>query len=213
MIEYGADLVEKVVTKRLNMEYDWKRRPFGIKHSLKFDHIAFSTEPWSTVEQFAMMREIFDDFNMKSPRCIKKVDDLVMLSNYVETKSSASEDAGKYIKKTDGDVKRLRQMLCAAFKQRKAGIKFPAATNEEFADALKSVGIPCLKTDVENGFKKKYLSHQVPPTVRVINLLHKVKGECIPSLDIDDLLFKIEKGGLSIRLINDESCQFIDRLQ
>jgi hypothetical protein len=27
MIEYGADLVEKVVTKRLNMEYDWKRRP------------------------------------------------------------------------------------------------------------------------------------------------------------------------------------------
>jgi len=213
MIEYGADLVEKVVTKRLNMEYDWKRRPLGIKQSLKYDHIAFSTEPWSTAEQFAMMRETFDEFNKNSPRCIKNINDLKILSSYVETKSSASGETGKYIKKTDGDVKRLRQMLCAAFKQRKAGIGFSRVTNEEFANALKSVGIPCVKTDVENGSKKKYLSHQVLPTDRVVNLLHKVKGECIPSLDIDDLLFKFEKGGLSIRLINDESCQFIDRLE
>jgi hypothetical protein len=104
-------------------------------------------------------------------------------------------------------------MLCAAFKQRKAGIRFSRVTNEEFANSLRIVGIPCVKTDVENGSKKKYLSHQVLPTDRVVNLLHKVKGECIPSLDIDDLLFKFEKGGLSIRLINDESCQFIDRLE
>jgi hypothetical protein len=213
MIEYGADLVEKVVTKRLNMEYDWKRRPLGIKQSLKYDHLAFSTEPWTTAEQFAMMRETFDEFNKNSPRCIKNINDLKILSSYVETKSSASGETGKYIKKTDGDVKRLRQMLCAAFKQRKAGIGFSRVTNEEFANALKSVGIPCVKTDVENGSKKKYLSHQVLPTDRVVNLLHKVKGECIPSLEIDDLLFKFEKGGLSIRLINDESCQFIDRLE
>jgi homoserine dehydrogenase len=33
------------------------------------------------------------------------------------------------------------------------------------------------------------------------------------SSTIDDLLFKFEKGGLSIRLINDESCQFINRLE
>ena len=213
MIEYGADLVEKVVTKRLNMEYDWKRRPLGIKQSLKYDHIAFSTEPWSTAEQFAMMRETFDEFNKNSPRCIKNINDLKILSSYIETKSSASGETGKYIKKTDGDVKRLRQMLCAAFKQRKAGIRFSRVTNEEFANALKNVGIPCVKTDVENGSKKKYLSHQVLPTDRVVNLLHKVKSECIPSLDIDDLLFKFERGGLSIRLINDESCQFIDRLE
>ena len=104
MIEYGADLVEKVVTKRLNMEYDWKRRPLGIKQSLKYDHIAFSTEPWSTAEQFAMMRETFDEFNKNSPRCIKNINDLKILSSYVETKSSASGETGKYIKKTDGDV-------------------------------------------------------------------------------------------------------------
>ena len=49
MVEHGADFVDKLVSKRLNMEYDWKRRPLGVKYSEKYEHIAFSTEPWDTV--------------------------------------------------------------------------------------------------------------------------------------------------------------------
>jgi hypothetical protein len=35
MVEFDSDLVEKKVTKRLNMEYDWKRLPYAIGMSKK----------------------------------------------------------------------------------------------------------------------------------------------------------------------------------
>ena len=48
IMEDDADFVEKIFSKRLSMEYDWKRRPNGLSHSTTHDHIAFSTPEFDT---------------------------------------------------------------------------------------------------------------------------------------------------------------------
>ena len=212
MVERGADFVEKIVTKRLNMEFDWKRRPLGVTYSNTYDHVAFSTEPWNTVEQFNLMREKFDDYQRNSPRCIKTVEDFQNLSTYIETITAASSSDLSYIRKQDGDIKRLRQMLCAAFKQRKAGFKFVSMTNQDFATCLTQSGIKCTKADVENGLKKDFIPHQVPPTDRVKRVVADFVNNVFPKLQVDQLFVKVDKEGLVIRLSNDQECEFISKV-
>lgn len=212
MVEKGADFVEKIVTKRLNMEFDWKRRPLGVTYSEKYDHIAFSTEPWNTVEQFNLMREKFDDYQRNSPRCIKSIEDFENLSTYIETITAATSSDLSYIRKQDGDIKRLRQMLCAAFKHRKAGFKLVSMTNQDFALCLTKAGIKCTKADVENGLKKEFIPHQVPPTDRVKRVVSDFVKNVFPKLQVDQLFVKVDKDGLVIRLLNDQDCEFISKV-
>ena len=213
MVEHGADFVDKLVSKRLNMEYDWKRRPLGVKYSEKYEHIAFSTEPWDTVEQFNLMRATFEEMQQNSPACIKTLSDFQNLSNYVEVKTVSASKKVSYIKKIDGDIKRLRQALCTAFKHKAAGLGRYRCTNLEFATVLSNFGIKCSLADVQNGFKREYFAHQVPPTERVHNLLAVLKSEAFPRLDADELLLEVDKDGLFIRLQSDKVCPFIQLVE
>jgi hypothetical protein len=212
MVEKGADFVEKIVTKRLNMEFDWKRRPLGVTYSNKYDHVAFSTEPWNTVEQFNLMREKFDDYQRNSPRCIKTVEDFQNLSTYIETITAASSSDLSYIRKQDGDIKRLRQMLCTAFKHQEAGLKLIFTSNQEFANKLTSSGIKCTKADVENGLKRDFIPHQVPPTDRVKRVMSDLVRNVFPQLQVEQFFVKVDKEGLVIRLSNDQDCEFISKV-
>lgn len=213
MVEQGADFVDKLIVKRLNMEFDWKRRPVGCTQSAEHGHVAFSTEPWSTVEQFVMMRNTFDDYQAGSPRCIKTLDDLMDLSKWVEIKTIASSNGLKYVRKTDGDLQRLRQMLCAAFKHGGAGLPMSRLTNQEFAAVLSSHGVKCAKTDVENGLKKAFVPNQVPPTDRVLAALEKLKAGPFPGLESKLLLVELDKSSMQIRLVNDVGCPFIAQVR
>jgi hypothetical protein len=213
MVEHEADLVEKLIVKRLNMEYDWKRRPVGFIDSKKFNHLAFSTEPWSTVEQFVLMRDVFEKFQKGTPTCVKSSFDFKKLSEFVETSTISESKDLRYVRKQGGDIKRLRQMLCAAFKQSQAGIHLPALTNEKFAELLTANGIACDKAAVENGKRKLFIKHAVPPTDRVIKLITNLKQNAIRSLKIDDLLVPLEKDSMMIRLVTENQCKFIDRVE
>jgi len=75
MVEYDADLVEKDIEKRLNMEFDWKRRPIASGDSATHGHLVFSTAPWASVDQFKRVRELWQDFLRRSPACLKTEDD------------------------------------------------------------------------------------------------------------------------------------------
>ncbi|MES2986595.1 MAG: DNA polymerase [Pseudomonadota bacterium] len=46
MIFFDADLVEKDTSKRLNMEFDWKRKPYAAWDHQSPAHLAFTTDPW-----------------------------------------------------------------------------------------------------------------------------------------------------------------------
>lgn len=185
IIEWDADLVDKHVSKRLNMEFDWKRMPQAVWQDDTIDHVAFSTRPWESIDQFFKVREIWDSFAVATPRCIKTVDDYRALATYVFAQSALSAGGGQYLKKDSPDIKRLRQMLCIAWRKSAAGItrKFNGHTSESFADLLTSIGIPCKRSDVENA-RKPFVPHICPATPAVMTALDLLKIH-VPSLEID----------------------------
>ena len=138
MVKYDADLVEKSLVKRLNMEFDWKRRPQSVKQASFPDHVAFSTRPWETVDQFMIMRQYWENFAIHSPFCMKTLNDYKQFGVYVLSQSSLGKNDSRYLKKKDPDIKRLRQLLGSAWKHSKAGFKYGQyqITNDEFAYIL-----------------------------------------------------------------------------
>lgn len=188
MINFDADLVEKETSKRLNMEFDWKRRPRAVWDAPDVDHLAFSTEAWDSVDQFIEMRQYWESFAIDTPRCLKTVEDYRSFAISVMAQSSLKNGGSKYLKKTDPDLNRLRQSLCAAWRTSKAGLtkKVDCRTAEEFAQALSAAGVACKRSDVENArfaFKPK----NCPKTPAVITALTKLL-ERFPNLEIDTLV-------------------------
>ncbi len=212
MVEYNADFVEKIFSKRLNMEYDWKRAPFAVTESHTYGHIAFSTQPWVTREQFLTIRDNWNEYVKNDPHCLKTMDDFDEFSSFVESRTFLEAQTAKYLRKKRGDVSRLRQMLCSAYKNSAAGLKpkVNGLNDQLFAELLTSVGIPCKKADVENGKKKEFVPHSCPPTEQVELLLMKLQTHF---KDLDAELFVYDSDGANpIRLSQGNKCSFIDRV-
>ncbi|NOD84032.1 hypothetical protein GS611_07230 [Ruegeria sp. HKCCD6119] len=211
MYEQGMDFVDKTMTKRLSMEFDWKRRPEAAgdvavttKDGQSRTHLAFSTQPWDTVDQFNTTRAIWADYNKQAGHCLKSVSDYQTWSEYFEGKLAAQGPAGAYIAKEDGVLKRLRRDLSIAHRLRKAGthkINVESFQRDnitpdyklkvkEFAQILNDgFGIPCTKTDVDNARKKKvFVPHQVPRTAKSVELLVNIKQALFPELDVEQFL-------------------------
>lgn len=202
MIFFDADLVEKDTSKRLNMEFDWKRKPAEAWDYPTPSHLAFTTDPWETVDQFIEIRRYWESFGVDTPRCLKTTVDYHAFAVYVLSQSALGKSGAKYLKKTDPDLKRLRQSLCAAWRYSEAGLtrKIDGATAEMFAYILTNAGIPCKASDVENarsGFKPK----NCPKTPAVMTALTKLLA-AFPTLQIDlivsssegiDLIAALEK--------------------
>ena len=209
MVEFDADFVEKIFDKRLNMEFDWKCKPKSIKWSSAFSHVAFSTQPWENVNQFIMLRSYWEEYTKKNPKCIKTLDDFFSYSNYVESRSFVNTDTAKYMHKTEGDVKRLRQQLCSAYKHGDAGLKpkMMGFTDQSFAKFLTDVGIPCSKADVENAKKISFTPRSCPATDEVIFLLFNVQ---IHLLTLEPELFLFDGSDANpIKLSTFSDCPFI----
>lgn len=175
IVEHDADLVPKEINKRLSMEYDWKRQPIAAAFSNEYNHIHFATRPWNTVDQFRTVRELWDEYTKGAPKCIKTLEDFNAFADQIECKGLAPEKA-RYLRKEKPDTHRLRQSLCEAWQHSEAGlIKDPKMTARQFAELLDSLGIPCKRSDVENGKKKPFQPNACPPTDKVRSLLDQLK--------------------------------------
>ncbi|WP_411351594.1 DNA polymerase [Leisingera aquaemixtae] len=212
MYEQGMDFVDKTMTKRLSMEFDWKRKPKAAGEvTVTTDggqsrtHLAFSTQPWDTVDQFNTTRDIWADYNKQTPHCLKSLADYQAWAEYFEGKLAAQGPAGAYIAKEDGVLKRLRRDLSIAHKLRKAGThKINVASFsggdgitsdhklkvKDFARILNDgFGIPCTKVDVDNARKKTaFVPHQVPRTAKTVELLGYIKETLFPELEVEQFL-------------------------
>lgn len=188
IVEFDADLVDKHVSKRLNMEYDWKRMPDAVWQDAEVGHVAFSTKPWERVDDFAKVRQHWESFAVATPRCIKTVEDYTSLATYIFSQSALESDGAKYLKKQEPDIKRLRQTLCIAWRRSAAGITrgFNGHSAATYAELLTSVGIPCKRSDVENA-RKPFMPHMCPATSAVIEALDGLKAS-IPSLETEMFL-------------------------
>ncbi len=215
MYELGADFVDREMEKVLSMEYDWKRRPTNpvMTKGEGYQHLQFQTCPWETIKQFQKTRQLWEQYNLSERHCLKTVEDLEAFATFHESSLSTEGDASKYLRKDQGDLKRLRQELLIALKLRKAGTHelkphafgrkniFPTykLKAKDLADILNDeAGIPCTKTDVDNAAKKTvFTPHRVPNTQEVRIKLGVLKRNLFPKLKINDLI----AGGAEFLLI------------
>jgi DNA polymerase type B, organellar and viral len=186
MVEYDADLVEKVLDRRLNMEFDWKRRPDIVGMDPQHDHLSFDTTPWKNIGQFQTMREFWSDFQRGGKECLKTMADYERFAAYANARA-ADENGRVFVE--DGDLRRLKQGLCRAWKHSVAGVVFGegATSASTFAGFLTSVGIPTQRHDVENAARKPFVPNAVPRTSRCVHALEQV-SRSYPSIRIDDFL-------------------------
>lgn len=189
IVERDADLVTKEIHKRLNMEFDWKRQSAKVEFSKEYNHIYFATKPWRSFAQFTQTRQAWDEFTRNDPVCLKTDQDFNRFADFVDSK--ACKEKSTYLRKDQPDLKRLRLMLCSAWHHSAAGIDRVKSgmSATQFAELLSSHGIPCKKTDVENGKKKLYEPHSTPNTPKVRSCLESLRT-VFRKLRIEEILFK-----------------------
>lgn len=213
MIEFDDDLVPTLMDRRVNMEFDWKRRPSAITTSSHYNHIAFATVPWESIEQYRQVRATWKAYNHLELKCLKQIKDFTEWANFLFINSIIEgTEVGSYLDSERNGLRRARQMLCAAFKHGKAGFKSSSSVKDrEFADILEECGIPCSVKNVGSGKDQEYKPHFCVPTEPVVKALFKLK-KVFPKLDIDGLIFTGKGNPNVINLYNLPSNQFLDQV-
>lgn len=212
IVNFDSDLVDKSVVKRLSMEFDWKRKPLAVRQSNDPNHVAFSTVPWDNVDEFMMMRDYWEGFNKQSPFCLKSIVGYKQFATYVMTHSSLGKENSLYLRKVNGDLKRLRQSLGSAWRTSKGGLVWQQdrISNADFAAILEAAGIPCSRTDVENDSRKPFEPKKCPPTPAVFEALSNL-SERFPDLETDAFIVNAENK-IDLLAALDADCPFIARI-
>ena len=233
MYESGLDFVFDDYEQILSMEYDWKCKPLfageaeGVTSGGRsYKHLFFSTTPWENVEQFIKTREVWEQYNQTDRHCLKSMEDLELFTSFHESQLSLADGVGKYLRKEDGDLKRLRQQLIVAHELRKAGTHklkpqafkrsniFPTykLKAREVADIFENeLGIPCSKLDVDNGRKKTiFLPNQVPNTETVRLKLSMLKRHLFPELRPEEFLSR--KSEFDLKTVPIDQCPLAARM-
>lgn len=211
MYVQGTDFVDKDVSKRLSMEFDWKRKPIS-PHDAHIPggmfandcHLSFSSAPWTDVREFMLVRELWSEFQVSSPRCLKSLGDLRSFAEFAKGKSALSSKAGSYLSRNNGTMKRLRQQLAVAQNFGLAGthvhetVTFNGKSiraNSKITSELMAqfftdvVLIPTKKTDIDNARRKPlFTPGLVPNTLEAREKLQLIKKQLFPKLQIDVFL-------------------------
>ncbi|OYU00704.1 MAG: hypothetical protein CFE36_14485 [Sphingomonadaceae bacterium PASS1] len=212
IVTFDADLVDKSLTKRLSMEFDWKRKPRSAVQSTSPDHVAFSTEPWATVDEFILMRRYWEEFAIQTPFCLKSLADYRRFATYVMSQSALGKADSRYMRRDGGDLNRLRQSLGAAWRHSKAGLVWQqqGISNAEFASILSDAGIPAKRADIENAARKPFAPKKCPPTPDVFEALEKLTRQ-FPSLEMDAFIANA-KGVIDLMSTINAVCPFAERV-
>lgn len=220
MFKYDTDLVSKSVKKSLSMEFDFKRRPYAVgevnlrlPNGKESTHVAFSTEPFDSVEEFRLTRDMWDGYRRSEEFCIRTVDEFRHFAEFVDRSRSLSDDKKKHMQKKDRDgLQRFRRDLCDAFKNGKAGFEgYRNGSNKEFAQLLNEAGFkdsPAFVEDhhVENGKKRKFEENATAPTRKVLVVMRALK-KVFPELRENEFLGALPEGATSwLNIVDRKLC-------
>lgn len=210
MLLYDADLVPKSTRKNMPMEFDFKRQPHAVgelrvrlPNGKEFTHAAFNTDPFNTVEEFRLTRDIWDSYRRDGENCIRTVEEFTWFAEYMDRTRSVSEENRRYWGKDDRDgLKRFRRDLCFAFKNGEAGFEgYQNISNKEFAQILNEAGFkdsPAIVRDshVENGKRRKFEPNASAPTRQVLVVMRALKQR-FPELRENEFLGALLEGMVS----------------
>jgi DNA polymerase type B, organellar and viral len=213
---FNADLVMKRTERSISMEYDFKRCPERAWDSelafkgKNYQHLAFTTKPWTTVEEFKETRGMWKTFSYSrkvtkdekgkrktvrfQTRCLKTTADFRAFAYFHDTRVAVKEKSRAYLK---SDLSRLRLNLCRAYQQGKAGLhELKSKLNaREFAALLNDCGFSgdneVTTHHVEYGLRKPFEYHATPPTELVLGVLQRLELR-VPSLRAGDILPQLE---------------------
>jgi len=176
----NSDITEKLVERRLNLEFDFKRRPVNpeMKTVGEYTHIKFSTIPFDSFEEAEMYRSHFDGWRLKG-NCLKTLDDWGHWEDYY---ACVSVCKGSGIKVTqEGPVGLLRRMFLRAYAQNEWGL-IRTMTYKELADWLTLHGFKTSVNDLRTAKRSELKAHVVPNVLSVKPLLALLEEE-FPKLD------------------------------
>lgn len=195
MLRNDTDFVFRSVTKRLSMEFDWKRTPVNEREvSIKVEgkqyyHLSFDTKPIANVSAFDNVREAWEKYVKKSHHNLKTLKDFRDFETYRLSRILPDQEVTRYLHHKDGDLKRLRRDLTRAFKHQQAGFDITMGERKiphvQFRDALIACGIPCSISDIDNAKRSEFKQHQTPDTPRVRTALEELKSRFYPELEIE----------------------------
>jgi hypothetical protein len=226
---WNADLVSKKIERRTSMEFDFKRKPHAVAMvsgramsiNRDFDHIAFSTAPWESIDEFYKLRRYWDDYwGSTSPRCIKTLSDFRDFAGYFDMLASLDPKDAPWLRKgKNADLKRLQRDLCRAFKQGRAGLHpYGSMSAAQFAAVLdecgmKERGVVTTRATVENGKRagSTFKPHTTPRTAAALHVLRRLQ-ERMPTLEAATILSE-PMAGFELSDALTASCPIIDQLR
>jgi hypothetical protein len=191
----GWDLQMESAEVRLNLEFDFKRKPLNPRmETIRLtgvEHLAFDTVPWETAERAVEARLLFDGW--RRTRCLKTLADFedwqahyaLYLSNTRRSRSRAVSsgdtddgqlDSAGAVRGGQGRVYKTRKTGYAgiavrsflkAYVQRKWGLENVDMTQAALAEWLTSIGYSTKVSSVKNAIRSKLHVEAVPSTAEV----------------------------------------------
>lgn len=175
-----SDLVMLKKERRLNLEFDFKRKLINPR-MVEVDgreHLSFDSVPWRSADEAQQARVLFDGWRIDN--CLKTMADWESWEDYYE---SAIATKGTGIKVTaEGSVGVLRRIFIRAAVKGEWGCS-RGLTYKAIAQELTKLGYETTSDECKNAKRSKLPEHAVPVTIRTIAFV-KVLLELYPCMDL-----------------------------
>lgn len=201
------DLQTETRETRINLEYDFKRRPIPCSVRMvpmagtSQSHLAFDTEPWDTVDEALMTRLIFDAW--RDDHCLKTADDFRSWEYYRTFKMATRKGAkpaspgtslngqrtGRKNLTRGGYLAVAKQLFLAAYQKKLWGLDGADLSQRKLAEWLTLQGYKTSVSAVKNGTREHPVEHLVPATNEVVAFLEKMKAR-FPGLEVERFLIQ-----------------------
>lgn len=210
-LTFGYDLQMERRETKLNLEYDFKRRPIVSSARMVeisgtgVSHLAFNTEPWELGEDAASTRLIFDQWRLT--RCLKDLTDFKDWEDFRAFKmgclkrSRTTADASRPVSDRArsatgrknltkaGYVGIAKRAFLAAYQKRAWGLAGADLSQRQLAEWLTEQGYKTSLSAVKNGTGEQPEEGIVPATEDVMALLNVLKAR-FPGLETDRFLIR-----------------------
>ena len=172
--EKNGDLISENFERRLNLDYDFKRRPINgrmveVRGGL---HLAFDTVPWDSISDFEEVRRAWKVF--REERCLMTVTDL---TDFLDYYNGAHLKSNGLHRSKKGPVEVAKRQVLRAFTRGLWGLNNQRVTARQLATFLTSGGYATTLSDVKNASRRKSASVEsiITETEEITKLIDYVK--------------------------------------
>jgi hypothetical protein len=185
MARFNKDLIEEVREVSLNMDFDWKRELVDPRMVFVGDsrlgnpeHITLSSRPWKNVEQFKLVRKLFDQWRYEKNAVLKTLEDWKDWCDFKEYHVLRSE--GHYTGR-GAPVEQYKRWFLNMYSNRHYDLN--GGKYAELAAWLTSNGHPTTVQQIKDAKRSKGVSLVSPPlNVAEVKDLHELLLARYPTL-------------------------------